>query len=83
MSADADGVVGKIKGKAKEVLGDNESRGDADPDIDYEPTPDQHILHDGMVVLSESQAEGSDEGDGEGDSDGARAGDGGSGSDET
>jgi hypothetical protein len=59
MGTDADGVVGKIKGKAKEVFGESEGRGDADPDVEYEPTPDQHVMNDGMVVLSKSQAEDS------------------------
>jgi hypothetical protein len=74
MGSDADGVLGKIKDKANAVLSnDNGMRGDADPDVDYEPTPDQHILHDGMVVLSDSQADevgdgggGDRDGDGEG-----------------
>jgi len=64
MGSDADDVVGKIKGKARTVveglLGKDESRGDADPDIEYEPTPNQNVLYDGMVVLSESQSEKAD-----------------------
>jgi hypothetical protein len=58
---DADGVVGKVKSKAGSVagalLGKDDSVADEDPDLEYEPTPDQRILEDGMVVLSENQAQ--------------------------
>jgi hypothetical protein len=60
MGSDADGVAGRIKGKAKaaidRLMGEDD-RGDADPDVEYEEAPDQHILHEGMVVLSGGQGE--------------------------
>jgi len=68
MGSDADDVVGKIQEKARGVIdklkGHDESSGDADPDLEPEPAPNQHIEHDGMVVLSEGQVAGSN-GDGE------------------
>lgn len=76
MGSDAGDVVGRIKDKAKaainELTGKDDSLGDADPDVEYEPTPDQRIMHDGMVVLSERQAEQA--GGGEGGTDAATAG---------
>jgi hypothetical protein len=66
-STDSDGVVGRIKSKVGELMNGDDD-GDADPDVEYEPTPDQRILYDGMVVLSESQI--SDE---EADDEGGRA----------
>lgn len=73
MSSDDDGLLGRISGKVKDALGGSETPGDADPDIEYEPTPDQKIMHDGMVVLGASQTADLDE-EGEG---GAEGGDGG------
>ena len=67
MGSDADDVVGKIQDKARAVIdkfmGHDESSGDADPDLEPEPAPDQHIQHDGMVVLSEGQVEQDSAGD--------------------
>jgi hypothetical protein len=80
MSSDADGVVGQIKGRAKAALDQfmqGDTRGDADPDIEYEPAPEQRVLNDGMVVLSESQtqsANATEEGDPEDGGAGAPAG---------
>jgi hypothetical protein len=73
MGSDADDFGGKIKGKARAVFeklkGHEES--DADPDLEPEPAPDQHIQHDGMVVLSEGQVEQDSAGDEDSDHDAA------------
>lgn len=65
MGSDTEGVVGKIRDKAEGALAElrkSEAPGDADPDVEYEPTPNQHVMHDGMVVLNESQTGNSSDG---------------------
>lgn len=61
MGSDTGGVVGKIKEKAQKayegLTGSDDTVGDADPDLEYEPAPNQTVLHDGMVVLSEGQSQ--------------------------
>lgn len=77
MGSDTGGIVGKIKEKTQKayegLTGSNETIGDADPDLEYEPTPDQKVLHDGMVVLSAGQA-GNADGGGNADGDGGGGG---------
>jgi hypothetical protein len=75
VGSDADNFVGKIQDKARaaidKLMGHEESSGDADPDLEPEPAPDQHIQHDGMVVLSEGQVEQDSAGDEDSDHDAA------------